>query len=86
MSEQLNSQALSAQQIASAADALRWAAFGSGSRGLVFTYRQTSPERLHFETEYAGRKAWVDLDIPYTPLSLIVAGALLLQQLNTYVG
>lgn len=86
MSEQQSSQALNTQQIAIAADALRWATFGSGGRGLAFTYRQTSSERLHFETEYAGRKAWVDLDIPYTPLSLIVAGALLLQQLNTYVG
>lgn len=62
--------------------ALRWAAFGGRHRGLPFTYRQLSDERWHFETEYGGNKAWVDLELPVTPLSLLVAGALLIQQLN----
>jgi len=85
MSSNITLKALSAKQIKVAANALRWAAFG-GRRGPDFTYYQTSPDRLHFETEYDGRKAWVDLDIPYTPLSLLIAGSLLLQQLNIYVG
>ncbi|HAK33850.1 MAG TPA: hypothetical protein DCM44_02885 [Pantoea sp.] len=85
MSSHATLKALSAKQIKAAANALRWAAFG-GRRGPDFTYYQASPDRLHFETEYDGRKAWVDLDIPYTPLSLLIAGSLLLQQLNTYVG
>jgi hypothetical protein len=75
--------ALSAEEIKCAASALRWAAFGSPHRGPALKYTQSSPHQLHFETEYQGRKAWVDLDIPYTPLGLIVAGALLLQQLHT---
>lgn len=83
MSDRERVKALSAEEIECAARALRWAAFGGSRRGPVLKYRQSSPERLHFETEYLGRKAWVDLDIPYTPLCLIVAGALLLQQLNT---
>lgn len=74
--------ALSPGQMDAAADALRWAAFGGARRGLGFTYKQVSAERVHFETEYDGRKAWVALDIPYTPVALILAGALLLQQLN----
>lgn len=85
MSSHATLKALSAKQSKAAANALRWAAFGR-RRGPDFTYYQTSPDRLHFETEYDGRKAWVDLDIPYTPLSLLIAGSLLLQQLNTYVG
>lgn len=78
-------QMLTAEQREIAARALRWAAFG-GSRGPGFSCRQRAPDRLHFETVYNGRKAWVELDIPYTPLSLMVAGALLLQQLNSYMG
>lgn len=85
MSDHVKPKALSAKQIKAAASALRWAAFG-GRRGPDFTYYQKSPDRLHFETEFDGRKAWVDLDVPYTPLSLLIAGSLLLQQLNTYVG
>lgn len=85
MSDLVKKRALSAKEIQAAASALRWAAFG-GRRGPAFTYSQRSPDRLHFETEYEGRKAWVDLDIPYTPLSLLLAGSLLLQQLNAYVG
>lgn len=85
MSSHATLKTLSAKQINAAANALRWAAFG-GRRGPRFTYTQTAPDRLHFETEYDGRKAWVDLDIPYTPLSLLLAGSLLLQQLNSYVG
>lgn len=85
MSELKTTQVLTTQQLDTAINALRWAAFG-GPRGPVFTCRQSAPDRLHFETFYDGRKAWVDLDIPYTPVSLIVAGAMLLQQLNTYMG
>lgn len=86
MPDNNKSQPLSAEQLAAAADALRWAAFGRGNRGFAFTCREITQERVHFETEYAGRKAWVDLDIPYTPISLLIAGALLLQQLNSYGG
>lgn len=64
------------------ADALCWAAFGGARRGLGFTYKQVSAERVHFETEYDGRKAWVNLDIPYIPDTLILAGTLFLQKLN----
>lgn len=85
MSDLKTTHVLTTEQLETAANSLRWAAFG-GPRGPVFTYRQSAPYRLHFETVYNGRKAWVDLDIPYTPVSLIVAGALLLQQLNTYMG
>lgn len=74
--------ALSSSQMDTAADALCWAAFGSARRGLGFTYKQVSAERAHFETEYDGRKAWVNLDIPYIPVALILAGTLFLQKLN----
>jgi len=76
--------ALSPGQMDAAAGALRWAAFGGARRGLGVTYKQVSADRVQFETEYNGRKAWVDLNIPYTPVELIVAGALLLQQLNSF--
>lgn len=76
--------ALSPGQINAAADALCWAAFGGARRGPGVTYKQVSADRVHFETEYNGRKAWVDLNIPFTPVELIVAGALLLQQLNSF--
>ncbi|WP_428943594.1 hypothetical protein ACQK5W_12795 [Pantoea sp. FN060301] len=69
-----------------ACSALRWAAFGGRHRGLPFTYRQLSDERWHFETEYDGNKAWVDLELPVTPLSLLIAGAVLIQQLNCSMG
>jgi len=85
MSDHKTMPALTTEQLETAAKALRWAAFG-GHRGPGFIYQQREPNRLHFETVYQGRKAWVDLDIPYTPVSLIVAGALLLQQLNPYMG
>lgn len=86
MSELLKEKTLSDRDIATAAKALRWAAFGGTRRGIGFSGKQTAPARLRFETDYEGRKAWVDLDIPYTPVSLMLAGALLLQQLNTYLG
>jgi len=73
---------LNAEQIACAAKALKWAAFGGYRQGPALKYKQSAPDRLRFETEYQGRKAWVELDIPYTPLSLLVAGALILQQLH----
>ncbi|WP_123799032.1 hypothetical protein [Candidatus Pantoea deserta] len=85
MSSPVMRNTLSAKQITALASALRWAAFG-GRRRPDFTCYQPSPDRLHFATEYRGRKAWVEVDIPCTPLSLLIAGSLLLQQLNTYVG
>lgn len=85
MSNHAKLKALSAKQINTAANALRWAAFG-GCRGPDLTCYQRAPDRLRFETEYGGRKAWVDLDLPCTPLSLLIAGSLLLQQLNTWIG
>ena len=84
MSDLLKTQTLTDREIETAADALRWATFGGTHRGLGFTFKQISPDRLHFETEYEGRKAWVDLDVPYNAVSLMLAGAVLLQQLNAY--
>ncbi|MGK3124159.1 hypothetical protein ACCY16_08500 [Candidatus Pantoea formicae] len=75
-----------AKEIESACGALRWAAFGSAGRGLAFSSRQVKDNRWHFETEYGGRKAWVDLELPCTPLSALLGGALLLQQLNGLAG
>lgn len=85
MSDLRTTHVLTPEQLGRAARALRRAMFSSLS-GAVITCQQSAPNRLHVESVYEGRKAWVDLDIPFTPVSLIVAGALLLQQLNTYTG